>query len=255
MYSLMHFAFVDEDPHSRRDCGACVADGGKRQRLLALDTDNAACGKLSLDCRQGILTRRKKLKHAFEYWKELGMRFNRAELRIVDARSLWAHGWNICRDEFFSRMPRSGIVREVADVLIRHAKLDRDHEHVVSRQIRLLEGADFTNDASLEKTDDFAAVIKIAGQSVKLPRQNAIGFASLNAAKHVIEDRASRPLGALAFGEGRNNRQMIARGSCAQFRPLRVNREDLPVFILGGFAAVDEMLDHVKSITTDKIFC
>jgi len=80
----------------------------------------------------------------------------------------------------------------------------------------------------------------IPGEPVKLPRENAVGFACLNAAKHVIEDRTTWLLGAPAFGQGGGNGQTFTRGDGVQFGNLRVNREDLPVFVLGGFAAVDE---------------
>ena len=61
------------------------------------------------------------------------------------------------------------VYREVTNVLIRHAKLDRNHKHVVARQICFLKRANFLDDATLKQTNNFSTVIKIAGETVELP--------------------------------------------------------------------------------------
>ena len=59
--------------------------------------------------------------------------------------------------------------REVADILVRHAKLDGNHEHVVGRQVRSFKGANFLNDSPLKQADNLAAVVEVAGEAVKFP--------------------------------------------------------------------------------------
>src|ERR1017187_2623133 len=111
------------------------------------------------------------------------------------------------------------------------------------------------NDASLEMPDDLAAVIKIAGEAVKFPGENGIRLPALNAAKHVIEDRAPRPLCALAFGERVHNVQAFPPCNGFQSGNLCYNRENLAIFVLTGFATINEVFKHTNSIAKDKTNC
>ena len=101
---------------------------------------------------------------------------------------------------------------------------------------------------ALKKADDLPAVVEIAGEAVEFPRQDGIGFALFDAAKHVIEDLPARLLGALAFGERPGDVQLIPRGDGVQLGKLRVNREHLTVFVLREYAAVNEVFKHGQNI-------
>ena len=90
-----------------------------------------------MDGGQRVLAGRKKLHNPLYLREKLGVRLNRAEPRFIDIseRSLA----RIYPSADFLPDAAPDVHGEVADILIRHAKFNRDHEHIVGRQIRFLD--------------------------------------------------------------------------------------------------------------------
>ena len=109
----------------------------------------------------------KSSKMRFDLWEIVRVRLNGAELRFVEISERGVAGKNAAAD--FLPDAAADVHGQVADILVGHAELDGDHEHVVGRQIRFLERADFLNDPALKQADDFSAVVKVAGEPVQLP--------------------------------------------------------------------------------------
>lgn len=148
----------------------------------------------------------------------------------------------------------ANVHREVSDVLVRHAQLNGDHENVVAGQVCSFKGADFVDDAALKQSDDPAAVVEIAGETVELPGQYGVGLAPLDATQDIVEHLSAGFFGALTFAESPNNEESLASSDGIQLRDLSVDGENLSILVLGGFAAVDEIFGgHIHGFSVAHI--
>src|SRR5438309_1803043 len=122
------------------------------------------------------------------------MRFDCSESRLVEvAKRSFAS--KDAAPNFLSQAT-TDVQRQITNVLIGHAELDSDHQNVIAWKICFLESADFLNDAALEHSDNAAAVVEVARQTIKFPSENCIGFAPFNSSKHFIENFATGCFGA-----------------------------------------------------------
>ncbi|HKW29979.1 MAG TPA: hypothetical protein VJT54_11625 [Verrucomicrobiae bacterium] len=166
VYALVHFALVEKDAVIER-IAKHVADGRERQWFSAPLADKAHCGHFISDGRQGTFTSGEKLQDFLHLLEILRVRLDGAELRFV---TISQRGFaEIDAAPHLFTDATLNVHRKVADVLIRHTKLDGNHEHVVGRQICLLERANLLNDAALQEADDLSAVVEIAGEPIQFP--------------------------------------------------------------------------------------
>src|SRR3989344_6615457 len=85
----------------------------------------------------------------------------------------------------------------------------------------------------LKKPLNLPAVLRIASQAVYLPTNNAMCFARLYAAKHIVKDRATGHFCRTLFDKLVGDSKTIALGEFPQFSELRFNGENLLVLDIG----------------------
>ena len=99
--------------------------------------------------------------------------------------------------------------------------------------------------ALLKKPLNLSAVHGIASQAVNLPTNNALCFARLYAAEHIVEDRATGHFCRSLFYKLVRYGKVLVLGECPQFGELGFNREDLLVLDIGGFSCVKKVFRHM----------
>lgn len=137
-----------------------------------------------------------------------------------------------------------GVGGEVEDVLVRHAELDGHGDDILAGDVALFRGADVPYRPDLEKPADRSLVHRIAGQPVEFPAKDAGSLALLDAANHLVENRATRSFGGLLLDELGNDAQPLVPGEGAHDSKLVINRADLLVFDVGRFSGIEEVLRH-----------
>ena len=82
---------------------------------------------------------------------------------------------------------------------------------------------------AVEQIDDLSAVNRVASQSVRVPCDNAAGFAILYALQHIAKYRSSGRFGGLLFYQLVNNGQVLVFSIRSQLYELRLNAQNLLV--------------------------
>src|SRR3989344_8064370 len=93
----------------------------------------------------------------------------------------------------------------------------------------------------LKKPLNLPAVLRIASQAVYLPTNNAMCFARLYAAKHIVKDRATGHFCRTLFDKLVGNTKTLTLGECPQFGELGFNGADLLVLNIGRFSAIKKV--------------
>ncbi|OGY09142.1 MAG: hypothetical protein A2782_03190 [Candidatus Blackburnbacteria bacterium RIFCSPHIGHO2_01_FULL_43_15b] len=104
---------------------------------------------------------------------------------------------------------------------------------------------DVLDDAALEHPAYLPAVHRIARQAVKFPTNNPLRLAALNAGEHFVKDRTAGNFGRLFFNKFFGDIQTFVFGYAPQNGKLVLNRPDLLVFNIGGFASVEKIVEHI----------
>src|SRR3989344_4859436 len=188
MRALVHFAAVGKMAEVKRigeqKCylvflewpAAALAPPARRPRL-----DTALKKKLCniFEPRAVLGVQLKRLTHERRFAPihddSLGIRV----VEIAEGRGAWI-------DTLPCFLPESSrdVYAQVADVLIRHTKLDRHEEYVVVWHICLVVRNNFLNDTLLQKPTDASTVYGIAGEAVYLPTHDAVRVATLDTFQH-----------------------------------------------------------------------
>ncbi|HXD01122.1 MAG TPA: hypothetical protein VN048_17425 [Verrucomicrobiae bacterium] len=103
---------------------------------------------------------------------------------------------------------------------------------------REFEGGQF---AGVEQVYDAPAVHAVSRKAVGMPCEDSRRFPGLDPSEHVIKYGSPRRLGGLLFDEFGHNGQFLVCREFAEFGKLGVNRENLLVLDIGGFAGVEKI--------------
>ena len=99
--------------------------------------------------------------------------------------------------------------------------------------------------ALLKKPLNLPAVHRIASQAVYFPTNNALCFACLYAAEHIVKDRATGHFGGTLFDKLVQYGKTLTLGEVSQFGELGFNGEDLFVLNIGRFSAVEKIFHKI----------
>ncbi|OGN16118.1 MAG: hypothetical protein A3C81_00880 [Candidatus Yanofskybacteria bacterium RIFCSPHIGHO2_02_FULL_46_19] len=107
---------------------------------------------------------------------------------------------------------------------------------------------------AIQKINYFSAVNRIARQSVGVPRQNSVRFATLYPIEHFVKNGAARNFGRLFFHQLINNVEIFLFRKGAQFCNLVLDGTHLLVLNIGGFAGIQkEFLRDILCVVIHKI--
>src|SRR3989338_5622929 len=98
--------------------------------------------------------------------------------------------------------------------------------------------------ALLKKPLNLPAVHRIASQAVYFPTNNALRFACLYTAEHIVKDRATGHFCGTLFDKLVGDTKVLTLGECPQFGELGFNGEDLFVLDIGTFSGVEKIFCH-----------
>lgn len=151
------------------------------------------------------------------------------------------------------------IFRKIVHVILAHAEGDGEHEFALGRGIKPEGGELETCQLVLvEQVDDSTAVERIAGQAVRVPGKDAVGFTPLDSVEHIVEHGAARLFGRLRFNEGLDGRDAAADGQVPKLGKLVVDRSELPRHTIRRLASVDEIfvvVIHVPYSSAKRYRC
>ncbi len=133
------------------------------------------------------------------------------------------------------------VLGKIADVLVRHPKLEAHEDDVVGRVVAPVGGADVRNNALLQEPLDTGGIDRVPSEAVELPADDALRFAFLDASHHLAEHGASGLLGRLLLGELSDDAKPLLLCQGTRNRKLVFDRPDLLVFDVGRFAGVEEV--------------
>jgi hypothetical protein len=100
----------------------------------------------------------------------------------------------------------------------------------------------YVDNALIEEVNHPAAVVGIAGQTVRMPGDDAVRFARFDPVKHFVEERPAFGLGALTLFETPDNVEVIFFHKFPHLGQLVTDRAGLLLLALGRFANVNEVL-------------
>ncbi|OGJ65308.1 hypothetical protein A3A67_00165 [Candidatus Peribacteria bacterium RIFCSPLOWO2_01_FULL_51_18] len=131
---------------------------------------------------------------------------------------------------------------QVSTGLRRHAELDVQNQRIFRRKEGFVRRDDFFDLLFLKQPDDVATVDHVSCQTIKFPAKDSLCLAFLDALDHLRESFPPRGFGGLLISDGVYDFQMLFLGNLRHDSNLIVNRLDLLLFVLGGFASVKEIL-------------
>ncbi|HUJ42341.1 MAG TPA: hypothetical protein VLW52_01915 [Opitutaceae bacterium] len=144
-----------------------VADGGQAEGPAPLPADEARLRHGVEERGHRLAALGEPLQNSFELGEVVGMGLDGPQTRLIDVPD----GGLAVEDAAPDPLADAAldVDRKVADILVRHPELDRDHEDVVGGQVGLFEGADLLNLPALEHAYHLPAVVEVPGDAVELP--------------------------------------------------------------------------------------
>lgn len=143
-------------------------------------------------------------------------------------------------------VPRRTAFFEIQNVLIGHAGLHGEDQHIVRRQIGLLRGLDNLKNAALQEPGKAARIDGVAGEAVDAPAENAIGLPLFDEFEHSVESNAGAGiLGGTALLNLFDYIEAALLGEGAENAALVFNGLDLAVFTLARFPGVEDV-SHLR---------
>lgn len=101
--------------------------------------------------------------------------------------------------------------------------------------------------ARVHQPDNPPAIDRVARKAVGMPRQERIGLPFFYPSQHVVEDRPPRLLGCHGFHEFKDDFQPLLAGKLAQLVSLRINRKNLPLFVVRALPRIKEYF-HFRAL-------
>ncbi|MCO5068563.1 MAG: hypothetical protein M9910_07775 [Kiritimatiellae bacterium] len=157
-------------------------------------------------------------------------------VQVADRRA----SGELAPDQLFPN-PSPDVLGEVVHVVFGLPKGNVQHELTLRRVLKPEVGELQREQlADIEQVNDAAPVDRIAGEAVRVPSQNAARLARFDGGKHGVEDGATGFLGGARFYELAGDFELFPTSKLADLAQLRVDREQLPVVLVGGFAGVEK---------------
>ena len=232
---------IGEKIHDRREMERSPVLGSKAERE-----------HLVADRRERVVSGRKQFEGFLRFEKRLRIGFDSPQARLVEIAERSFAGKHAV--PYLLPDAAQDILAEVVAVILGLPEGDREHEFPLRRGFKPKRREFERHDLyGINKVDDLSAVYRIASQPVGMPRNDAGGDPFLYLVYHLVEDRAAGFLRTLALGVFPNYMNIILTRERAKLSKLGFDRQYLTFLLFGGFAGIEEKVDH-NSIDVNVIY-
>ncbi|MDX2117213.1 MAG: hypothetical protein SFY96_03410 [Planctomycetota bacterium] len=121
------------------------------------------------------------------------------------------------------------VLAQIVHVVLRLAQHDAQHELALGRRLEAeRRKPQVFEQSQVNEVNHPARIHRVASQAVWVPRDDAGGFAPLDAVHHRVEDRSAGDLGALLLREDLDDVEPLTRSQELGLRELVPDRPELP---------------------------